>query len=115
MQRSHARAYGVDGALASVRQLNCSPDDLNHTELVVNKALEQALRAVKEDGAEAIVLGHTGLIQVARRVSELLEDILGVYVPVIDPNQAGFGFLLALTRMGLRPGRLTYTKVKLPS
>ena len=29
MQRSHARAYGVDGALASVRQLNCSPD-LNH-------------------------------------------------------------------------------------
>jgi len=75
MQRSHARAYGVDGALASVRQLNCSPDDLNHTELVVNKALEQALRAVKEDGAEAIVLGHTGLIQVARRVSELLEDI----------------------------------------
>ena len=115
MQRSHARAYGVDGALASVRQLNCSPDDLNHTELVVNKALEQAVRAVQEDGAEAIVLGHTGLIQVARRVSELLEDILGVYVPVIDPNQAGFGFLLALTRMGLRPGRLTYTKVKLPS
>ena len=74
----------------------------NHTELVVNKALEQALRAVKEDGAEAIVLGHTGLIQVARRVSELLEDILGVYVPVIDPNQAGLA-LLALTAWACAP------------
>lgn len=115
MQRSHARAHGVDGALASIRQLNCSIDDLSHTEQVVNKALEQALRAVNEDGAEAIVLGHTGLIQVARRISGLLEGILGVYVPVIDPNQAGFGFLLTLARMGLRPARLTYTKVKLPA
>jgi Asp/Glu/hydantoin racemase len=40
---------------------------------------------------------------------------LGVYVPVIDPNQAGFSFLVSLVRMKVRPIRLTYSKVSLQS
>jgi allantoin racemase len=33
---------------------------------------------------------------------------------VIDPNQAGFSFLVSLVRMQVRPSRLTYSKVTLP-
>jgi hypothetical protein len=36
-----------------------------------------------------------------------------VYVPVVDLNQAGFGFLVSLARMKLRPSRLCYSKIKL--
>ena len=115
MQRNHVLGYGLRDAFASIRSINCSTNDLNNPELVVNKALEQAMRAVKEDGAETIVLGHAGLIQVARRITELLEDILGIHVPVIDANQASFGFLLSQVRMGARPSRLSYTKVTLPA
>jgi Asp/Glu/hydantoin racemase len=45
----------------------------------------------------------------------MLSDEMGGFVPVIDPNQAGFSFLVSLVRMQLRPSRLTYSKVSLAS
>lgn len=70
-----------------------------------------ALKAIREDGAQSLLLGCTGFVDVAGRVATLLEETLGSYVPVIDPNQAGFGFLVSLVRMKLRPSRLTYSKI----
>jgi hypothetical protein len=29
---------------------------------------------------------------------------------VVDPNQAGFSFLVSLVRIGIRPSRLCYSK-----
>ncbi|MEO4046622.1 aspartate/glutamate racemase family protein [Pseudomonas sp. CAU 1711] len=110
MQRGHPQAYGLQDSFASIHSIDCPVDQLSNTELVVGKVFEAGVRAVREDGAQSLLLGCTGFIDVARQVEALLQEALSLYVPVIDPNQAGFGFLVSLVRMKLRPSRLTYSK-----
>lgn len=110
MQRAHMQEYGLQDNFASIRAIDCPVDELDKLDVVVGKAFEAALLAVQEDGAQSILLGCTGFVGVAARVSALLEDALQMYVPVIDPNQAGFSFLVSLVRMKLRPSRACYSK-----
>lgn len=81
--------------------------------MVLVKALQAGLAAINEDGAQALLLGCTGFMGVAERLSKLIEQDLGCYVPVLDPNQCGFGFLLSLVRMKVRPSRLCYARAPL--
>ncbi|MFL9868689.1 aspartate/glutamate racemase family protein [Paraburkholderia fungorum] len=115
MQRAHPQTYGIEDTFASIRAINCPVADLANVDLVVVRTFEAALKAINDDGAQSILLGCTGFVDVASRVSTLLTEALGVYVPVIDPNQAGFSFLVSLVRMKVRPSRLTYSKVSLQS
>jgi allantoin racemase len=115
MQRAHPQTYGIEDTFASIRAIDCPVAQLENVDVVVVRTFEAALKAIKEDGAQSILLGCTGFVDVASRVSTLLGEALGVYVPVIDPNQAGFSFLVSLVRMQVRPSRLTYSKVSLQS
>ncbi len=115
MQRGHPQSYGLQDNFASIRAINCPVDQLDNTDVVVAKTFEQAMKAINEDGAQSILLGCTGFVDVASRVSVLLEEALGAYVPVIDPNHAGFSLLVSLVRMRVRPSRLTYSKYVIPS
>lgn len=115
MQRGHPQTYGIQDTFASIRAIDCPVAQLDNVDVVVVRTFEAALKAIKEDGAQSILLGCTGFVDVASRVSTLLSEALGVYVPVIDPNQAGFSFLVSLVRMKVRPSRLTYSKVSLQS
>ncbi len=111
MQREHIYTYGLEDSFASIHAIECPVDQLADVDVVVTKTFVAALQAIQEEGAQSILLGCTGFVGVAAKVSALLEESLGVYVPVIDPNQAGFSFLVSLVRMNLRPSRLTYSKV----
>ncbi|MFM0370171.1 aspartate/glutamate racemase family protein, partial [Paraburkholderia aspalathi] len=113
MQRGHPQTYGIQDSFASIRAINCPVAQLDDVDVVVIRTFEAALKAIKKDGAQSILLGCTGFVDVASRVSQLLTKELGAYVPVIDPNQAGFSFLVSLVRMQVRPSRLTYSKVSL--
>lgn len=115
MQRGHPQTYGIQDTFASIRAIDCPVAQLENVDVVVVRTFEAALKAIKEDGAQSILLGCTGFVDVASRVSTLLSEALGVYVPVLDPNQAGFSFLVSLPRMRVRPSRLTYSKVNLQS
>ncbi len=115
MQRGHPQTYGIQDTFASIRAIDCPVAQLGNVDVVVVRTFEAALKAIQEDGAQAILLGCTGFVDVASRVSTLLSEALGAYVPVIDPNQAGFSFLVSLVRMQVRPSRLTYSKVSLQS
>lgn len=110
MQRGHVLTYGLSESFASIRAVDCTVPELENVDIVVAKTLEQAIKAVKEDGAQSLLLGCTGFVDIAEKVSTLLSETVGAYVPVIDPNQAGFGFLVSLVRMRLRPSRLTYSQ-----
>ncbi len=110
MQRGHPQTYGIQDDFASIRVIDCPVNDLANVDVVVGKAFEAALKCIEEDGAQSILLGCTGFVGVAERVSALLFQTLQTYVPVIDPNQAGFSFLVSLVRMKLRPSRLCYSK-----
>jgi allantoin racemase len=114
MQRGHPQTYGIEDDFASIRAIDCPVNDLANIDVVVGKAFEAALKAIQEDGAQSILLGCTGFVGVAERVSTLLMQTLQTYVPVIDPNQAGFSFLVSLVRMKLRPSRLCYSAYNEP-
>lgn len=127
MQREHIYTYSLQSGFASIRNINkhivkhsaalrskgvpC-PDDIREwgEDVICDMVFRQARVAVLKDGAQSILLGCTGFIDVARPVSERLTAELGAYVPVIDPNQAGFSFLVSLVRMSLRPSRICYCK-----
>lgn len=127
MQREHIYTYSLQSGFASIRDINehivtysnqlrskgvpCPDNILEWNEADIREMVfRQAKAAVLEDGAQSILLGCTGFIDVARPVSERLTSELGAYVPVIDPNQAGFTFLVSLVRMSLRPSRVCYCK-----
>lgn len=110
MQRGHVPAYGLSESFASIRSINIPVDKLSDLDLVVKLTLEQATLAVQQDGAQSILLGCTGFVGVAAEVTKRLQAAVGMYVPVVDPNQAGFSFLVSLVRMGLRPSRASYSK-----
>jgi Asp/Glu/hydantoin racemase len=113
MQRAHPQTYGIEDTFASIRAIDCPVAQLENTDVVVMRTFEAAMKCIQEDNAQSILLGCTGFVDVASRVSTLLTETLGSYVPVIDPNQAGFSFLVSLVRMQVRPSRLTYSKVSL--
>lgn len=115
MQRAHPQTYGIEDTFVSIRAIDCPVAQLENVDVVVARTFEAAMKAIKDDGAQSILLGCTGFVDVASRVSTLLGETLGAYVPVIDPNQAGFSFLVSLVRMQVRPSRLTYSKVSLQS
>lgn len=113
LQRGHVANYGQSINFASIRAIDCPVAQLSDVEVVLVKALQAGLAAINEDGAQALLLGCTGFMGVAERLSKLIEQDLGCYVPVLDPNQCGFGFLLSLVRMKVRPSRLCYARAAL--
>lgn len=115
MQRGHPQSYGLQDSFASIRAIDCPVAQLDNVDVVVARTFDLAMKAIKEDGAQSILLGCTGFVDVASRVAALLEEAIGAYVPVIDPNHAGFTFLVSLVRMRVRPSRLTYSKVAVGS
>ena len=115
MQQGHVLTYGQTENFASIRAINCPVDQLGNVDVVTVLVFEQAMKAISEDGAQSILLGCTGFVGVAAKVAGMLQDALQTYVPVIDPNQAGFSMLVSLVRMGLRPSRLCYASAQATS
>lgn len=109
MQQGHVLTYGQQDNFAGIAPIDCPVDQLANVDVVVAKSFPVALKLIQENGAQSILLGCTGFVGVAQKLSVLLSEALQDYVPVIDPNQAGFGYLVSLVRMGLRPSRLCYS------
>ncbi len=111
LQDEHVRAFGTNLNLASIRPLDQRVPDLSNPKII--KAVEQeAYLAVTEDGADAIIFGCTGFIDVAAPVSDHLHQKLGKYIPVIDPNHAAISYLELLIRNRLSQSRSTYPNAK---
>lgn len=115
MQQGHVLTYGQQDNFAGIAPIDCPVDQLSNVDVVVAKSFPVALKLINERGAQALLLGCTGFVGVAEKLSVLLSEALQAHVPVIDPNQAGFGYLVSLVRMGLRPSRLCYSAVSLSS
>ena len=74
-----AREQGLDRRLVSVRALEAAPADIAKAkEEVGERLVEQCLRAVEADGAEAIVLGGGPIAGLAREIAHRLP------VPIVD-------------------------------
>src|SRR3989344_1301487 len=109
MQHVHLLTYGQQDNFAGIAPIDCPVDQLSNVDVVVAKSFPVALKLISEHGAQSLLLGCTGFVGVAEKLSVLLSEALQAYVPVIDPNQAGIGYLISLVRMGIRPSRLCYS------
>ena len=105
--RNVALRSGVGERLASVRAAGLGVLDLSGD--CVPRVVEQAVRSVREDGAQVIVLGCTGTaLDMAEQVQEQVTHQVGQYVPVIDPVKPAIKLAEALVETRLRPSKLAY-------
>ena len=105
--RDLARRLGVESNIASLRDIDTPVLELQDKDAFQERLLVQIDQAVSEDGAEAVILGCTGMIGVARTLQEKMAGA-GKPVPVIDPTAAALGYLQLLIRGGLSHSKLCY-------
>ena len=95
------REYGLNFALASVRCL-----DFGIMDLLSERASEAFVRegraAIREDGAEVIVLGCTGMSPAIPKLQAQFD------VPVIDPAAAAILTAQMIVRLGITHSKICY-------
>ena len=105
--RGHERLRGLalDAKLASVRGVNIPVLDLGRTREAVLDRLEEVGRAaLRDDGADALVLGcmSMGFLGITDDLQKRLD------VPVVNPVTAALKTAEALVAMGLSHSKLAY-------
>jgi len=108
MQEQHFRNFGILENLACIIPIDVPVKKLSNKKIVIKKVHEKAKEAIQQ-GAQSIILGCTGFIDIAQPVSKLLKAD-GYNIPVVDPNHAGVTFVIMLVRNKLMQSRLTYYK-----
>ncbi len=100
------REQGLDGRLASVRSINVRPDT---AELLAGKEdavfpalLEAAHLALKQDGADVLILGSTTMHDSHLFLSEQLD------VPVLNPGLIGFKTCQMMLDLGVSQSKIYY-------
>jgi allantoin racemase len=102
-------AYGMSGQCRNIRATDLPVLDLERPDSSASAAiLEECRRAVREDRADAIVLGCAGMADLARRIG----DALGV--PVVDGVTAAVKLVEALVALGLRTSKMGDLAFPLP-
>lgn len=103
--RRKIREYGFEGKLSSVRSVEVPVLELEkRREEVKARLLSESRKALEEDGAEAIILGCTGMVGMAKELQENLK------VPVIDPAVASIKMAEILVDMGISQSKRGYPK-----
>lgn len=97
---------GLSSRLASIRNIGTRPDThellTGKEEFVFEKLEEECLKAIHEDGADAIILGSTTMHQSHAYLSERLD------VPVLNPGLVAFKQCEMLLDLGLSHSKRTY-------
>lgn len=108
MQLDHIHGFGLVNRFASIRMANAPVSELlEDPEITADRVLKEAYLAVKEDGAEAIILGCTGFIDVAEKVQKKLLEY-NIDIPVLDPNKTAMSYLQLLVNNNLSQSKQTY-------
>ncbi len=104
--------YQLWPRLASMRSIKTRPDLAEllagKEEVVFARLLEQAQKAIDEDGADVIVLGSTTMHQSHAYLSEQLT------VPVINPGQVSYKLCEMVLELGLSHSKKAYPSPEVP-
>ncbi|WP_423918814.1 aspartate/glutamate racemase family protein [Candidatus Poriferisodalis sp.] len=101
-----ATRMGIRDRMASVEVIDTPVLELHDGDALLD-SLTAASHSALDRGADVLVLGCTGMLDVAAALQSRLESER-VRVPVVDPTGASLGLLLTLQSMGLKPSRRTY-------
>jgi len=95
-------ASQFDGRLASIRSAEIPVLELKNHEAAKAAILREAKKALKEDGADVIVLGCTGMAKLAKEVQKELG------VPVVEPATAAIKIAEILVQMRLSHSKRSF-------
>lgn len=109
MEGNLAKAH-LDDRFVSIRNVNIPVMDLADHEKVCAAVLKESVAAITEDGAQAIVLGCTGFVDVAETVKERLLSDYTYDVPVLEAGQSAVMMCQLYAKMGLKQSRITYMR-----
>jgi len=99
-------AAGLTHKLRSVRYLDLGVAGLSGGfDAVLGRMVEEAVKAVEEDGAHVIVFGCTGMRSYAEKLAQEME---AYGVPVVEPITAAVGVAETLVRLGLSHSKASY-------
>jgi len=94
--------YGFSSRVASVRFARIPVLELRDERKAFTAILKEAKISIEKDGAEAIVLGCTGMSSLAKKLNQVLK------VPVIDPAVASLKLAEVYVKMGLKTSNIAY-------
>jgi len=104
-----ARRYGLAASHASTRWVDIPVLDLRQDpDRLLEALVEESALAIRQDGAQAILLGCTGMRGLAKAVERALKDKKGIETIVIDPSLAALKWAEMLADLGLAHSRRTY-------
>ncbi len=99
LYRKTLREYGLESRLASIRAIEVRPDTVElltgKEDIVFAKLEEAALKAIREDGADVIVLGSTTMHQSHAYLASRLP------VPVLNPGVVAYKMCELFLDLGL--------------
>jgi len=94
--------YGFESRVSSVRCADVPVLELNDEEKAYIAILAESKKAITEEGAEAIVLGCTGMSPLAKRLQKELDML------VIDPAVAALKLAEIFVSMGITTSKVAY-------
>lgn len=98
---------GLQYRVPSVRYVNIPVHELHSLDNMVTALIDECLKAAKEDGVGAIVLGCTAFVDVKEAVEAAFEKA-GYKIPVIEAAQSAVMLLETYVRMGLNHSGVNY-------
>lgn len=98
-----------NGRVCCVRSIDIPVEDLQQHDKVVDALFREAVEAIRVDGAQAVSLGCTAMVDVAEDVQARLKAS-GYEIPVIEAAQASVMLLELEARMHLLQSRITYMR-----
>jgi allantoin racemase len=111
---AHARVYGIAEKLASVRIINMPLQLIEESPEKTFEALyAEAVKAIRQDYADTLILGCTGFVGVAQRLQDKIKRELGMAVPVINPLPTAALMAVMMVQGGLPHSPQAYHKPNL--
>ncbi|MDK2919480.1 MAG: allantoin racemase [Candidatus Petromonas sp.] len=102
---------GLKDRVAAVRHVDIPVLELIDIQKLKDALFEQSVEAIKQNHAQVIVLGCTGMMGVSNELMERLAEA-GYDIPVVDAFAASLRLTEATISLGLRPSKLTYMPVR---
>lgn len=103
-----ASKYGLNSSYASFQAIDIPVLEISHDQEKLKDALtEKAILSVRQDGADALILGCTGFLGCAAAMRRGLLDV-GLDVPVIDPIPLAVHAADAVVKTGLSHSKRTW-------
>ena len=99
---------GMQDHLTPLRHIAVPVLDTTDRHRLVELISAQAIESIKNDGADVILLGCTGLRSLAQDVGVKVNEILSRQVPVLDPAITALKMLESMVALGLNHSKIAF-------